>query len=152
MFVVESLRQHHAELDRAGLDSVADTLGSVLDKFDSLIDENHEFKPATANIAPPPGVPNATAGMDPAQIADKKLREAYQAAIDAELAKRRKNEQQMDLRLARWQLLVQIASLESRTGSKALTKESLIERFAGKGKSKEMLRKMMKPEPPEGSR
>ncbi len=119
--------------------AVPSAIRATLDKLDSVIEEEYKPQMGTANIAPPPGTPNAAAGMSPDAISDPELRRQYLESFANEEKKQWKNHQQSDARTARKVILMQVSSLD------AFGKEERIERFTNEGKSRELLREMMSP-------
>jgi hypothetical protein len=125
--------------------AVATAVKSTLDKLDSLIEENYQEQPGVANVSPPPGVPNAAAGMNPHAITDPKLRQQYQDAIEKESTKQKKNAQQRELRITRRLVLMNIAALDSWRSSAGLSKEELVVMFSNEDKSRKLLSEMVAP-------
>jgi len=128
--------------------AVATAVKTTLDKLDSLIEENYQEQPGVANVSPPPGTPNAAAGMNPHAITDPKLRQQYQEAIKKERAKQEKNAQQRELRITRKLVLMNVAALDSWRSSAGLSMEGLIETFSNEGRSRQLLREMVAPVAP----
>ncbi len=125
--------------------AVAAAVKSTLAKLDTLIEEDYQWQHGIANISPPPGTPNAAAGMNPDAIQDPKLRNQYLDSIEKEKAKQEKNVQQEGLKTARKLILMHIAALESWRVAAGLSKEGLIEAFSNEGKSRELLREKLVP-------
>lgn len=119
---------------------VSASVKATLTKFDSIIDENYQFQKGTANVSPPPGVPNATSGMNPYAIEDPKLREQYLKLIAQERAKQYKNVQQAELKLARKAIILNLALLDSWRKAAGLAQNEFIERFTSEGESRKALR------------
>ena len=134
--------------DAAETKAVANAVKSTLDKFDSLIVKDFQYYPALANISPPPGTPNAAAGMSPDAIRDPKLRQQYLDAFEDQRKKQEKNKQQRESVSAREQILKRVAALDSWRVAAGLSKEEFIETFTNKGKSRELLREKVAPEVP----
>lgn len=119
--------------------AIPSAIRATLDKLDSVIEEDYKPQMGTANIAPPPGTPNAAAGMSPDAISDPELKRQYLESFANEEKKQWKNHQQSEARTARKVILMHVSSLD------AFGKGELIERFTNKGKSRELLRKMILP-------
>lgn len=128
--------------------AVETAVKATLAKLDSLIEENYHEQPGVANVSPPPGTPNAAAGMNPHAITDPQLRQQYQEAIEKERTKQEKNAQQRELRTARKLVLMHVAALDSWRSAAGLSKEELIKTFSNEGKSRELLREMIAPGAP----
>jgi hypothetical protein len=128
--------------------AVATAVKSTLEKLDSLIEENYQEQPGVANVSPPPGVPNAAAGMNPHTITDPKLRQQYKDAIEKERTKQEKNAQQRELRITRKLVLMNVTALDSWRSSAGLSKEGLVETFSNEGRSRQLLREMVAPVAP----
>lgn len=143
--LLANLGEGKFQKDSAGAKAVSTAIKATLDKLDSLIDENFKQTPGVANISPPPGVPNAAAGMNPGAIQDPKSRQQYLDAFESERKKQQKNTQQLELNRARKQILMHVAALDSWRAAAGLTKEGLIDTFSNEGKSRELLRKMVEP-------
>ncbi len=126
--------------------AVSAAIRTTLNKLDSLIEENYQEQLGVANVSPPPGTPNAAAGMHPHAISDPKLRQQYLDAIENEKAKQEKNAQQREMKTARKLILMQIAALDPWRSTAGLSKDDLIGQFTGDGKSRELLRKLVIPE------
>lgn len=125
--------------------AVATAIKSTLNKLDSLIEENYEWKRGNANISPPPVTSNAAAGMNPLAISDPKLRQQYLDSIDKEKITQEKNVQQQELKSAREQILKRLAALDSWRTAASVSKQELIEAFTNEGKSRELLREIVSP-------
>ncbi len=126
--------------------AVSTAVKSTLDKLDFLIEENYQWQHGRANISPPPGTPNAAAGMNPEAIRDPKLRQQYLETIKEEKVKQEKNVQQEGLKRTRKLILMNVAALESWRSSVGVSKEGLIETFSNEGESRKLLREMVAPE------
>lgn len=92
-----------------------------------------------ANIAPPLGIPNAAAGMNPDAISDPQLRKQYLEKIASENAKQIENRQQSELRRARASLLLLAAGLVSADGKTGWSRADLMIHFAKDEESKAIL-------------
>ena len=146
--LINLLGEGKFQKDSAEAKAVANAVKSTLDKLDSLIDENFKYYPALANISPPPGTPNAAAGMNPDAIRDPKLRQQYLDSFEDQRKKQEKNKQQRESVSAREQILKRVAALDSWRVAAGLSKEEFIETFTNKGKSRELLREMVAPVAP----
>ncbi len=146
--LLSNLRDGKFSKDSGETKAVSTAVKCALDKLDSLIEESYQWQHGTANISPPPGTPNAAAGMNPQAILDPKLRQQYLDSIDKEKAKQEKNIQQEVLKDARKLILINVAALDSWRSAAGLSKEELIETFSNEGESREMLRKRVDPVAP----
>lgn len=124
---------------------IASSIKSLLDKIDASIEENYQFQLGTANVSPPPGIPNASAGMDPDAIDDVRLKRIYLDSIANEGRKQLKNAQQIELNSLKNTLLFCISSLDGWRSESGLSKKQLIEQFTNKGKSREALQQIVFP-------
>lgn len=137
--LLTDLREGKFAKDSPEAKAVPETLRFTLDKLDSVIEEDYKQQMGTANIAPPPGTPNAAAGMSPDAISDPELKRQYLESFANEAKKQWKNHQQQEARTARKAILMHVSSMD------AFGKDELIERFTNEGKSRELLRKMISP-------
>ena len=137
--LLTDLREGKFAKDSPEANAVPSAIRATLDKLDSVIEEDYKPQIGTANIAPPPGTPNAAAGMSPDAISDPELKRQYLESFANEEKKQWKNHQQSEARTARKVILMHVSSLD------AFGKGELIERFTNEGKSRELLREMISP-------
>lgn len=143
--LITNLREGKFKKDSDEAKNVASAVKSTLDKLDLLIEDNYQWQHGKANISPPPGTPNAAAGMNPQAIDDPKLRQQYLDAIEEEKAKQEKNVQQEVMKASRKLILMNVTTLDSWRSAVGLSREELIETFTNVGKSRELLREMVAP-------
>lgn len=122
--------------------AVANAIKPLLTKLDGLIDENYQAQPVSANVKPPPGTPNAAAGMNPDAIADPKLRQRYLDAIEQEGQKNLKNCQQQELRGTRQSNIITLAGLPGG----GISPKTVLEKFTAAGESRKELEKRFFPD------
>ena len=116
------------------------TFDSFLLKLNRSIDPHWEFLSVTSNVIPPPGTPNASAGMNPEAIADLNLRHEYLDLIEKNRHYNLKNGQQRALLDARNSVLRTIADLVSLRGGE-WKKAEVISHFCKDDNSKIILEK-----------
>jgi len=132
--LLADLREGKFGKDSSEAKAVSTTIRAALGKLDSVIEEDYKEHPGRANVFPPAGTPNASAGMSPDAISDPELKRRYLEAIANEKQQQLKNSQQREARMARRVIMRGVSSLET------FTKEELIDRFTDEGKSREILR------------
>lgn len=127
-----------ASVPKQNLNNINPTAISVaemsLEKITSKIDDKWVFLLGSANVAPPAGVPCASAGMNPDTIADPKLRQQYLDRIKAEKTKNLINAQQSELRRSRDAILRAIVDVSSKNSLNGWTRADILTRF---GKNEE---------------
>jgi hypothetical protein len=146
--LLANLGETKFQKNSAEANAVANAVKCTLDKLDSLIDENFKQYPGIANISPPPGTPNAAAGMSPDAILDPKLRQQYLDAFEDQRKKQEKNTQQRELKSTRDQILRYVAALDLWREAAGLSRAELVDKFSNEGKSRELLREKVAPEAP----
>jgi|GEM_PF-3250726 len=123
---------------------LAEFYKAVLSKIDAQYEENYQWQPVTANVAPPLGAPASEAGyasgMDPAAIKDEKYRQKYLDAIAANQAKNLKNGQQSRLKMGREMLISFLSFIKTWKNKPELSNAQVTELFTQEGKSREILR------------
>ncbi len=142
-WLLESLGKSEILVDTPESNQVIETVKMVFDRIDKATDDNYVYSGGTANVSPPPGVPNAAAGMNPSHIEDPKLRREYLDKIEAEQAKNLKHRQQLALQTARAKLGAYVLSCGGPWAKKnGMSTEQLIRNLTGEGKSREALIKL----------
>jgi hypothetical protein len=109
-------------------------------KLNNAIDPNWKWLTVYANVGPPPGTPNAAAGMDPEAINDPKFKKEYLNLIHQNQNNNLTNIQQSRLRLARdefnWMLVNFTKTQDPATN---WTSANVIARFCKDLESKKLL-------------
>ncbi len=140
--LLESLKDGKPKADTTEAKALA-ALDAFLTKVLQNIDEAWEFKRVPINTFPPPGTPNAAAGMNPDAIADPKLRQQYKQAIADASAINQKNRQQDLLRDAREEITIMATGLLAASNKKGWSRNELMEHFAKDEASKGMMSKRL---------
>lgn len=133
--LLEGLHRKGASASEAEQNTVANAIKALLTKLDGLIDENYQFQEGSANVAPPPGTPNAAAGMDPNAIENPQLRQQYLDAIEQEKQKNLKNRQQRDLNGTLASIIITLAGLPD----SGIPQNTVVEKFTTQGQSRNAL-------------
>lgn len=124
--------------------SAADAIKILLKKLDSEIIEGYVWQPVYSNVSPPLGTPNAASGMNPDAIKDPELKRQYLDNIEQNQLRNLQNRRQRDLHTARRSLLEKIARMDEWRTKAGMTVDESIIYFTNEGKSREILREMMK--------
>lgn len=116
-----------------------------LEKIEPLILEGYERLPVTSNVMPPPGIPNAAAGMNPEAIQDPKLKAEYLELIRENRANGLKNDQQFDLESARGTSVTLIFAIAKWAERRGAAGELILDKLAPEGKARTLLKAKLAP-------
>jgi hypothetical protein len=121
-------------------------MGSIrlfLIKVDSLVEEGYQKRDVVANVPPPPGVPNASAGMNPDAIQDQELKKQYLDSIQKNQDNGFKNSQQSQLISTRRKAIVLALAIQKWAENKGAPRNQILNKLAPEGVSKTLLNNMI---------